>query len=92
MKKDLAGFLLILLLISPPVAYSAAPSETVKDHINKVFEVLRDPALKGESGRKIKKEKIRVDFRGDVRLHRTFEEIPRSELEQAQLRTSKKNL
>ncbi len=27
--------------------------------LTSVFEVLRDPALKGESGRKVKKEKIR---------------------------------
>jgi phospholipid transport system substrate-binding protein len=58
MKKALLGFLLTLLLIFPTFAYSAAPSETLKEHINKVLEVLRDPALKGEPGRKVKKEKI----------------------------------
>ena len=31
----------------------------MKEHVNKVLEVLRDPALKGEPGRKVKKEKIR---------------------------------
>ena len=58
MKKALLGFLLTLLLTFPPFAYSAAPSDTVKEHVNKVLEVLRDPALKGEPGRKLKKEKI----------------------------------
>jgi phospholipid transport system substrate-binding protein len=59
MKKNLFSvLLLIFLLIIPPLAYSAAPSETLKEHINKVLEVLRDPALKGEPGRKVKKEKI----------------------------------
>ena len=59
MKKNLSELLLILLLIFPPFAYSAAPSDTVKEHVNKVLEVLRDPALKGEPGRKVKQEKIR---------------------------------
>jgi phospholipid transport system substrate-binding protein len=31
----------------------------VKEHVSKVLEVLRDPTLKGEPGRKVKKEKIR---------------------------------
>jgi phospholipid transport system substrate-binding protein len=59
MKKELSGLLLIILLFFPPFAYSAAPLDTVKEHVNKVLEVLRDPALKGEPGRKVKQEKIR---------------------------------
>ena len=60
MKKNLFSvLLLIFLLIIPPLAYSAAPSETLKEHINKVLEVLRNPDLKGESGKKVKQEKIR---------------------------------
>jgi len=59
MKKALLGFLLTLLLIFPTFAYSAAPLDTVKEHVNKVLEVLRDPTLKGEPGRKVKKEKVR---------------------------------
>ncbi len=59
MKKNLSGLLLILLLIIPPLAYSAASSETLKEHINKILEVLRNPDLKGESGKKVKQEKIR---------------------------------
>jgi phospholipid transport system substrate-binding protein len=59
MKKNLSGLLLILLLIFPPFAYSASPSDTLKEHINKVLEVLRDPNLKGEPGKKVKREKIR---------------------------------
>jgi phospholipid transport system substrate-binding protein len=58
MKKALSGFLLALLLTFPPFAYSAAPLDTVQEHVNKVLEVLRDPTLKGEPGRKLKKEKI----------------------------------
>src|SRR5512139_2647076 len=59
MKKNLSVLLLILLLIIPPFAYSAAPLDTVKEHMNKVLEVLRNPDLKGEPGRKVKQEKIR---------------------------------
>ena len=59
MKKVLLGFSLTLLLIFAPVAYSAAPSDTLKGHVNKVLEVLRDPTLKGEPGKKVRKEKIR---------------------------------
>ncbi len=59
-KKGMVGALLILWLMSPLEANSAAPVDMLKNHINKVLEVLRDPALKGESGRKIKKEKIRA--------------------------------
>ena len=59
MKKALLGFLLTSLLTFPPFAYSAAPLDTVKEHVNKVLEVLRNPTLKGEPGKKVKKEKIR---------------------------------
>ena len=59
MKKALLGFLLTLLLIFPTFAYSGTPLDTVKENVNKVLEVLRDPTLKGEPGRKVKKEKIR---------------------------------
>ena len=56
MKKGVVGALLVLWLVSPLVAHSAVPLEMLKVHIDKVLEVLRDPALKGESGRKVKKE------------------------------------
>ena len=58
-KKRLGGFLLILWLMFPLPAYPAVPLETVKEHVNEVLDLLRDPALKGESGKKAKKEKIR---------------------------------
>ena len=59
MKKNLSGLLLILLLIFPPFAYPASPSDTLKEYIDKVLEVLRDPNLKGEPGKKAKTEKVR---------------------------------
>ena len=59
MKKRRVGFLLILmLLIHPYPAHSGAPLESVKADVNRVLDILRDPALKGETGQKAKKEKI----------------------------------
>ncbi len=57
--KTLLGCWFTLLLIFPTFAYSGPPLDTVKEHVNKVLEVLRDPALKGEAGMKVKKEKVR---------------------------------
>lgn len=59
MKKQLCGVLLILGLIFPLGVYSGVPLEMVKGQINRVFEVLRNPTLKGEAGKRAKKEKIR---------------------------------
>ena len=60
MKKGIVGVLLVLWLMSPLVADSAVPLDMLKKHIDKILEVLRDPALKGDSGRKVKKEKIQA--------------------------------
>jgi len=60
MKKGVVGILLILWLISPLAANSAVPVDMLREHMNKILEVLRDPTLKGESGRKVKKERIRA--------------------------------
>ena len=58
-KKTLLGFLLTVLLTFPSFAHSAAPTDTLKRHVNKILEVLRDPALKGELAKQVKREKIR---------------------------------
>lgn len=58
MEKQLIRITLILCLIFPVSAYAEAPLETVKEHVNKVLDVLRDPALKAESAKNVKKEKI----------------------------------
>jgi phospholipid transport system substrate-binding protein len=59
MKKKIVVFILISLLIMPFYTYAGEPLETVKGHINKVLDVLRDSSLKGESGKSAKKAKIR---------------------------------
>lgn len=58
MKKHLVGSILVILLTFPLYVYAGAPLETVKGHVNKVLDVLRDPSLKGELGKKAKKTKI----------------------------------
>ena len=59
MKKKAAviGILMIFLMTSP--AYAGAPLTTVEANVNKVLDVLRDPALKADSAKEVKKEKIR---------------------------------
>jgi phospholipid transport system substrate-binding protein len=62
MKRMLTGlFILTLLLFSLPV-YAGAPLDTVQAGVNKALDVLRDPKLKPESAREIKKEKLRVIY------------------------------
>lgn len=60
MKKCLVGVALFLCMIIPLPAFAGVPLETVKVHVDKVLEVLRDPSLKPESAKKLKKDKIRA--------------------------------
>lgn len=59
MKKQGIALTLIIFLIIPLSVYAGAPLDSVKVNIDKVLDVLRDPALKGESGKKTKRQKIR---------------------------------
>jgi len=52
------GFILALIIIAPFYVYAGVPLDTVKSNANDVIEILRDPKLKGESGKKIKQQKI----------------------------------
>jgi len=59
--KRLAGALAILLMslmIFPFSASAQPPLESIQTQVNKVLEVLRDPALKAESAKKTKEEKV----------------------------------
>jgi len=58
MKKQLIGVALIVFLIFPVYLYAGAPLDSVKSHVNKVLDVLRDPSFKGEAGKKNKKTKM----------------------------------
>jgi len=50
--------LLLIVLIVPLRAFAGVPLDTVKANVNGVIEVLRDPKLQGESGKKAKAERI----------------------------------
>ncbi len=64
MKKKLAGLIIILMLFvfAVPV-YAGAPLDTVKVNVNNVLDVLRNPKLKAESAKEIKKEKLRIIYK-----------------------------
>ena len=59
MKRQIAGLsVLMLFLFSLPVS-AGAPMDMLQTNVNKALDVLRDPALKAESAKEIKKEKLR---------------------------------
>ena len=60
MKKCLVGIVLFLCMIIPLPAFAGVPLETVKVHVDKVLDVLPHPALKPESAKKIRRDKIRA--------------------------------
>ncbi|MFA4830055.1 MAG: ABC transporter substrate-binding protein [Thermodesulfovibrionales bacterium] len=59
-KKYFVIMSFIICLICPVPVLAGVPLDTVKGHADKVLDVLRDPALKAESAKKTKKEKIRA--------------------------------
>ena len=62
MTRLLVGLsILMLFLISSP-AYAGAPLDTVKANADKVLNILRDPKLKAQSAKEIKKDKLRVVY------------------------------
>jgi phospholipid transport system substrate-binding protein len=60
MKKTLIGSMLLIWLMAPLFAFAGVPLDTVKANANSVLEVLRDPKLKGEAGRKVKEQRIQA--------------------------------
>lgn len=60
MKKNLIRMTLILCMIFPVSAFAGLPLDTVKGHSDKVLEILRDPSLKPESAKKLRKDKLRA--------------------------------
>jgi phospholipid transport system substrate-binding protein len=62
MKKHLIlGIILTVFLFSAP-AFAGPALETIKVNVNKVLEVLRDPALKSASAKELKKERLRLVY------------------------------
>ena len=62
MKRHFLGLSILMFLLSALPVYAGAPLDTVQTNVNKVLEVLRDPKLKGESAKRIKKEKLEAIY------------------------------
>ena len=60
MKRTLIGSMLLIWLMLPLLAFAGVPLDTVKANANSVLEVLRDPKLKGEAGKKVKEQRIQA--------------------------------
>lgn len=60
MRRSVAVMTLILLWVIPLISYGGEPLDTVKKNVDSVLDVLRNPSLKGEAGKKAKAEKVRV--------------------------------
>jgi len=58
-----------LLMLLPLSASAGVPLDTVQVNVNKVLEVLRDPAMKPASAKAVKKEKLRLIY------ERMFDEV-----------------
>jgi phospholipid transport system substrate-binding protein len=59
-EKCSALVLLLILAIIPISVLAGPPLDTVKANANGVLDVLRDPKLKGEAGKKVKERRIEV--------------------------------
>ncbi|NLW36205.1 MAG: ABC transporter substrate-binding protein [Syntrophorhabdus aromaticivorans] len=60
MKKQLVLCLVGWLLAVSSVVSAGEPLDTVQTQVNGVLNVLRDQSLKGETGLKVKREKVRI--------------------------------
>ena len=62
MKKTMVAFLIWGMFVLPLAAYAATPLETVKGNVNRVLDILRDPALQGKASAEVKKQKLRAVY------------------------------
>lgn len=73
MKRQLAGLSILMLFLFSFPAYAGVPLDTLQANVNKVLDVLRDPALKAELAKEVKKDKLRPMYKSmfdDVELSR----------------------
>jgi phospholipid transport system substrate-binding protein len=73
MRRQLIGLSIVILVLFPFPVHAGAPLDAVQGTVTKVLEVLRDPALKAESAKEIKKERLRSIYErmfDDVELSR----------------------
>ena len=59
MRRKTVVLVLIVFLMVPFYVHAGPPLDAVKSQINKILDILRNPSLKGEAGKKVKREKIR---------------------------------
>jgi phospholipid transport system substrate-binding protein len=57
-KRWIAKGALLVMLVLPLHTLAGTPLDTIKANANSVLEVLRDPKLKGEAGRKVKEQRV----------------------------------
>ena len=62
MKRHSIGLGILMFVLSTLPVYAGAPLEAVQANVNKVLDVLRDPKLKAESAKEIKKEKLEAIY------------------------------
>ena len=62
MRKLLIGLNLLVLSMTPIQVHADTALDTIKSRINQVLAVLRDPALKSESAKEVKKKSLRQIF------------------------------
>lgn len=62
MKRHFMGLSILMFLLSTLPVYAGAPLDTVQTNVTKVLDVLRDPKLKDESAKGIKKEKLEAIY------------------------------
>jgi len=58
LKTWLMGLICCVLLGLPGLLLAATPLDTVKANVDSVLQVLRDPKLQGEAGKKVKEQKV----------------------------------
>jgi len=58
MKRWFGRFMLAVMLMLPIHAFAGVPLDTVKTNVNGVLDVLGDPKLKGEAGKKVKEQRV----------------------------------
>jgi phospholipid transport system substrate-binding protein len=64
MKKQVTGLVILMLFLFSLPVYAGVPLDTAQSSVNKVLDVLRDPKLKSDSAKEIKKEKLRIIYKG----------------------------
>ena len=69
MKRHFIGLGILMFFLSTLPVSAGAPLDTVQTNVNKVLDVLRDPKLKAESAKEIKKEKL------DAIYEQMFDEV-----------------